>query len=418
MQINPRSYAKSAFLLMRLPLLLISATILVWFILGQIQSATLENGLRIVTFILVMTAVLLSVWFHANRTFFNSLLIFLLVLYSLMIGAADFQLFLTSEAVHVLQLTMPLCMVLVSLSSKRRIFSGFNLLWIILMLIISAYVILLPYYPMLRGPLQKIIDLRLIPEFMRPESWAVTDIAILLGVAGAMVMVWISLDRRNEPAFSSAWIGAYITMCIGLFLLPQPLVSLLWYAASAASICIALIQHAYALAYMDELTRVPNRRALQEQLLHLNPPYAIAMVDIDHFKKFNDTHGHDIGDQVLRRTASQLTTVGGGGKVFRYGGEEFTILFPGKDCREAARYCDAVRSMIAESAFHKRESASKKTKSSQKRASRAKALYVTISIGVSEPSERYPDNEKVILRADKALYRAKSQGRNRVVAGR
>lgn len=84
------------------------------------------------------------------------------------------------------------------------------------------------------------------------------------------------------------------------------------------------------MAYQDELTSLPGRRALKEYLLKLGSEYTIAMFDIDHFKKFNDTHGHDVGDQVLRMVASKLATVSGRGKSFRYGGEEFTLVFSEK----------------------------------------------------------------------------------------
>ena len=86
----------------------------------------------------------------------------------------------------------------------------------------------------------------------------------------------------------------------------------------------------YHKAYLDELTNLPTRRALKEEMLKLGNRYTIAMLDIDHFKKFNDTYGHTVGDQVLKFTAALMKSTGGGGKAFRYGGEEFVIIFPGK----------------------------------------------------------------------------------------
>ena len=92
-----------------------------------------------------------------------------------------------------------------------------------------------------------------------------------------------------------------------------------------------MIENSYLLAYHDELTTLPSRRAFNDAMMRLQPPYSIAVVDIDHFKKFNDTYGHDTGDvQVLRLVASKLSLVTGGGNAYRCGGEEFTILFPGK----------------------------------------------------------------------------------------
>ena len=104
------------------------------------------------------------------------------------------------------------------------------------------------------------------------------------------------------------------------------------YSATAASILAAsIIENSYLLAYHDELTTLPSRRAFNDALLRLQYPYSIAVVDIDHFKRFNDTYGHDTGDQVLRLVAAGLSRVTGGGHAYRCGGEEFNILFPGKD---------------------------------------------------------------------------------------
>ena len=101
----------------------------------------------------------------------------------------------------------------------------------------------------------------------------------------------------------------------------------LYYSAAGLIISMSVIETAYAMAFQDELTSLPARRALNTALPGLGKRYAIAMLDIDFFKKFNDRFGHDVGDQVLCMVASHLNRVGGGGRSFRYGGEEFTILF-------------------------------------------------------------------------------------------
>ena len=77
-------------------------------------------------------------------------------------------------------------------------------------------------------------------------------------------------------------------------------------------IVAAVVHEAYQMAYRDELTGLPGRRALNDRLERLGRNYVIAMADVDHFKKFNDTHGHDVGDEVLKLVASQLRKVGGG----------------------------------------------------------------------------------------------------------
>ena len=92
----------------------------------------------------------------------------------------------------------------------------------------------------------------------------------------------------------------------------------------------------------------PGRRALETEMTHLGRKFTIAMLDVDHFKKFNDAHGHDTGDDVLKLVASKMTRVGGRAKVYRYGGEEFTVLFKGKYADDAIEYLEELREDIAD----------------------------------------------------------------------
>jgi GGDEF domain-containing protein len=181
-----------------------------------------------------------------------------------------------------------------------------------------------------------------------------------------------------------------------------------------------VLQETYRLAFRDELTALPSRRALNERLKALGRRYAVAMVDVDHFKKFNDAHGHDVGDQVLRMVASRLARVGGGGRSFRYGGEEFTVLFPGKGVGDALPALEALRAEVEAYRMAIRSAGRPRGKRAGKRrrsdASDARTVSVTVSIGVAEASEKHDRPEAVIKAADRALYRAKRDGRNRVSA--
>ena len=142
------------------------------------------------------------------------------------------------------------------------------------------------------------------------------------------------------------------------------------------------------------------------------------MADVDHFKKFNDTYGHDLGDQVLKMVAVQIGGVGGGGKAFRYGGEEFTVLFPGKEAGEALPYLERLREEIDSYRLARRgvERPKKAQGNKRQRGSwRDKdSVSVTISIGVAERNDRLVTPQAVLDAADRALYRAKEKGRNRV----
>ena len=111
-------------------------------------------------------------------------------------------------------------------------------------------------------------------------------------------------------------------------------------AVFSGTVCLvlilAIIQDSHNMAFRDDMTGIPSRRALNDLLRGLGSRYAIAMFDVDHFKRFNDTYGHDVGDQVLKVVAGRLMAVSGGGRSFRYGGEEFTVVFSGKGAKDAA----------------------------------------------------------------------------------
>ena len=172
------------------------------------------------------------------------------------------------------------------------------------------------------------------------------------------------------------------------------------------------------MAFRDDLTGIPSRRALNESLHGIGRRYVIAMLDVDHFKKFNDTYGHDVGDQVLKMVAKKLLGVGGGGKAYRYGGEEFTILFSGKRIADALPHLEGVRKSIEEYRMalrgDDRPMDPKQGEGKRGNRSSSAAVSVTLSIGVAESGEELVNSAAVMKAADKALYRAKSRGRNQL----
>ena len=177
---------------------------------------------------------------------------------------------------------------------------------------------------------------------------------------------------------------------------------------------LVVIVESYFLAYRDELTRLPSRRALNQLALSLGRKYTLAMLDIDHFKKFNDTYGHDIGDQVLKLVAAKLAKVKSGGKVFRYGGEEFTVVFPRKEQSQVFAELDSLRQSIADYKIVIRQPVRKNKKARNAKAkSQEKTISVTISIGVATRTSKQ-NFEQTLKASDQALYRAKSNGRNNV----
>ena len=189
--------------------------------------------------------------------------------------------------------------------------------------------------------------------------------------------------------------------------------------AIALMIAISILRDSYNMAYRDELTGLPQRRALNELFMSLSGNYAVAMLDVDHFKNFNDKHGHDVGDDVLKMVATQIDKVRDGGRAFRYGGEEFTVVYPGKVKEQALRSLEQVREAIENYELvirvPPRVNGNGKNKRGKGKAPGARTVSVTISIGVADRQDRGESHEQVIKRADESLYKAKKKGRNRVV---
>ncbi|WP_346347764.1 GGDEF domain-containing protein [Shewanella gelidimarina] len=201
------------------------------------------------------------------------------------------------------------------------------------------------------------------------------------------------------------------------FIYPSLLPISISMTALAIIYILTVLTDSYFLAYRDELTGLASRRALYNAVLSLGRKYSVAMLDIDHFKKFNDTYGHDVGDQVLKLVSSKINQVNGSGKAFRYGGEEFTIIFPRKDVASVIIFLEEVREAIEDYDIvlrnDKRKQQTKAKRSSTQ--SDRKTVNVTISIGVAE-HKNGETFEQTLKRSDVALYSAKKKGRNQVCA--
>ncbi|WP_095068361.1 diguanylate cyclase [Pseudomonas sp. Irchel 3A18] len=242
--------------------------------------------------------------------------------------------------------------------------------------------------------------------------------AMFLGSFGLLIWQYLEKPRPLHAAQIVGLLGLFWALP-KTFILPFTLNILC--SQVMLMIAAAVAHEAYQMAFRDELTGLPGRRALNERMQRLGRNYVLAMSDVDHFKKFNDTHGHDVGDQVLRLVASKLSKItNGGGKAYRYGGEEFAIVFAGKTLEECLPHLEAIRESIANYEILLRNQDNRPKDDQQGRQKRgataSNSVSVTVSIGVAERQPEHRTPEEVLKSADQALYAAKGAGRNCVIS--
>lgn len=273
------------------------------------------------------------------------------------------------------------------------------------------------------------------PRVPRLQAPIVLPRYAILVMASAGIYLCVRFLLNRKPV-DSALLWSLGTFALALRSAPAARASMVYWVGSACILGTAVIENSYLLAYHDELTTLPSRRAFNDALLGLKYPYSVAVVDIDHFKRFNDTYGHDTGDEVLRMVAGNLARVTGGGQAYRCGGEEFNILFPGKMTAEVLTHLEKLREKVEKAEFRLRGNERRQApRGPDRRHKRNRSrggkhdvggrlaqrelefgLSVTISIGVATSASDESSPEAVIKSADKALYRAKESGRNRVEA--
>jgi len=367
---------------------------------------------------------MLLAWrFHSSRIFLSLCVLFLAEEAIAVWGAGQLPLVLTT--VRAVAVLVPLDFILLALMHERG-FTVESMTPVGLFLFVEAIVV---------AVLCRTAEAKLaLPAHARHLAATIPlpDYAwLMLAATGTFLLVRFLLIRKPVE---SALLWALLAFFLSLHFTGNARVTTLYAAAAACILSTSIIENSYLLAYHDELTTLPSRRAFNDAMLRLQEPYSIAVVDIDHFKKFNDTYGHDTGDEVLRLVASNLARVTGGGRAYRCGGEEFNILFPGKSTPEVLGHLERLRENVEKSEFRMRagdrrqtpRGPDRRTERARRRSSKGQAirdlaqektpaaLSVTVSIGVATSGKKAFDPESVLKAADKALYRAKANGRNRV----
>jgi diguanylate cyclase (GGDEF)-like protein len=325
---------------------------------------------------------------------------------------------LTEPATAALSFTLPLLftvlMLVLQLQQKPQLLTPRGVLLLLLMLLAPPLLLWLPLADWLAL-------LPLPAAFFQPVS---AKLLISWGQLWWMAVIaacWLGL-LNFYAANSQRWgqFAAWLAVMLFYLLIQQPQMSGWMTLAASLSLLLSLASQMLQLAYIDELTQLPQRRALLSHLSRLGRRSAVTMLDVDHFKKFNDTYGHDVGDQVLKLLGSLLGSERGL-SAYRYGGEEFTLVFRHNNKDTLAEKLEQVRAKVAEYPLVIRQQTrpqdSKQGKQQRGNTPGSKTVHVTISLGcaIRNPGET---TEQLLKRADEALYSAKKAGRNKVAFAR
>ena len=356
-----------------------------------------------------LVAVFFGWRFNRSRLLFGVLVVLLAdLLLRRYGGVGQIDQLLARYVFHMALLALPLNLLLFSFWRERGLVTGqglrrFGFIFLQPLLLLGLYGV--------RGPL--IVRQLEGMAIVLPLTGGLPSPTLVLWVLVALVLLFRLYRHRDVLDHGFLWA---LLCSLSALLAGNSAQQAFLFSVAALILIVAAIEAAHRMAFRDELTALPGRRALNEALLKLGNTYTVAMVDIDFFKKFNDRHGHDVGDQVLAMVAGLLARVGGGGCPFRYGGEEFTVLFPGKTLKEAQPHLEALRRNVADAGFTVRSEgrAGKTPNNRQKRGGTGKKVSLTISIGMAQPDITRKTPQAVIKAADQALYRAKEGGRNRV----
>lgn len=363
---------------------------------------------------------MLLAWrFHSSRIFLSVLVLFLA---QQAVGLFAGQPHLVSMTAHAVAVLVPLNFVLIAVMHERG-FTAVSVSPVAMLLFVECVTVAVFTSSAAeeKPSAAQIHHLAAMPRYA---------LAVLV-LASIFLAVRFLITRKPSD---SALLWSLCAFAFALHFTGTPHIATLYWAAAGCILAVSIVENSYLLAYHDELTSLPSRRAFNDAMMRLQSPYSIAVVDIDHFKKFNDTYGHDTGDQVLRLVASNLARVSGGGQAYRCGGEEFMILFPGKTGNDVTGHLEQLRKAIELSEFRMRTGDRRQVpRGPDRRNQRARgrvtkgqairqlaeekpaaALSVTVSIGVATATAEPSDPDRVLQSADKALYRAKANGRNRL----
>lgn len=368
---------------------------------SELFSDAVQSLIKVVPYIIALLALFMSVWYQNSNTFY--LTVFVLFAH-IFIVVSQKKIPMLAEVVTMVSIILPVNALWLGFSRERGVFSSYGrkkaliifvqLIWIFVNMMSKSGV------PTGNG---------IAGEFTGIKVPAVVLYIISVGLL-------LSCYFLKSINMNIIYVAVLITSVLSLYFANRIILTSIFTSAIFIILVIALFDVSYSLAFHDTLTGVYSRRALEQELLKLgNKKYAIAMVDLDHFKHINDTYGHDVGDEVLKMVASVLEKNSGPGKVFRYGGEEFVVLFTRTNYNDIMPLLERIRRAIERRPFILRADnrpPEKPDKAMMKPSKGKGRINITVSIGLAQKTDALKTCFDVIRKADEALYKSKNSGRN------
>ena len=364
----------------------------------ELIPVSITSGLTFLPHLLAVMVLGLSIHFHRSQIFFY---VMLLIMVNVVLQA-DWAESVLSHAL--LASFSPLLLLILTILPDRGIVSVRAMPAYLIVLLVVGFSV----YAITTAP--SWVSLVFLSDWLPPQyfDWTrLSQTALIISVFTLFYMLMLSILRPSPHL--AAGFGIMLLLIIQMHFGNQYRSLIVFNSFSLLMCLYAVMQESWRMAYLDELTGLPGRRALREKFQRIGGLYTVAMLDVDHFKKFNDSYGHDAGDAVLRMIAGKLNKVSGGGIPYRYGGEEFTIVFPGRKRDDAWHHLDKLREAIQKSRFVIQRA---ERRGSRAAAGNSKPVTVTASVGMADSRGEVSSPWDVLKLADKALYRAKGKGRN------
>jgi len=367
---------------------------------SESMGVAAQSLFSVLPYVFAVLAIILSTWYQNSNSFFFTCLLLISYIYMTVLSKTPAMLF---ETISILSVLLPINAVWLSFSQERGIISTYGRNKAI---IIGAQVLWALISIMTKS------SIKIPAEFSLPIINLKAP-AIVLYIVCIFVLLMNYIFKGQY--LSLIFVAVLIETFIMLHFAHRHLIVAIFMSSIFVIMVLALIEIFYSLAFYDPLTGVFSRRALEQEFLKLRGSYIIAMVDLDHFKKINDTYGHDVGDQVLKMVATVLRQYAGTSRVFRYGGEEFVAIFTEMSYNQAVFKMDNVRKLIANRKFVIRDKNRPEVKPDNVTTSHnafQNTINITVSIGLSQKNNLLKTPYEVLKKADEALYKSKNSGRN------